>query len=234
MTGVNSAGSPGQKGEGGDGGDAFGCGGLNDDAGGGGGGGYYGGGGGGGATLNNGGGGGGGGSSFAPAGATITPGASTGGRVSITFTPSPGGGSARPDARLRSGTSGPFVGNDIYSTTGANQSRRGSAPPGRTVIFQVSLQNDGSRAGRLTLRARGAKVPGYDVRYIAGSRDITAAVIAGTWRSPSLAPGATTLVTVRITVKRQAVRGSSVTRTLTAGLTAGSSVDVVKLTARRS
>jgi len=232
LTGINDAGTPGQKGSGGDGGDTFGCGG--EDPGGGGGGGYYGGGGGGGGSLGNGGGGGGGGSSFAPSGATVTAGASTGGRVWISYTATSGGGSVRPDARIRLGSSGSFLGNDVYNTTGAGQSRTGSAKRGKTITLGLSLQNDGSKAGKLTLHATGSRVSGYTIRYLKGSTDITTAVVAGTWRTASLATGATTLLTIRITVGSGAAANSTVTRKLTVGTTSGSTVDVVKVTGKRS
>ena len=48
---------------------------------------------------------------------------------------------ARPDGRIRRGT-GPVVGNNIYNTTGAGQTRTGAAARGQAVTFYVTAQND--------------------------------------------------------------------------------------------
>jgi uncharacterized membrane protein len=156
--------------------------------------------------------------------------------VDIRFTPDPDGGTAyRPDARIRLGTSGAFVGNDVYSTNGTGQSRTGKGARGATITFGLSLQNDATRADRIGLKATGAASAGYSVRYFKGTTDITAAVIAGSWKSGVLDPGKTVLVTVKVKVKSTAAAGSKVVRTLTARSDADGSVkDVAKITARRS
>ena len=51
----------------------------------------------------------------------------------------------KPDGRIRLG-SGAFVGNNVYNTTGANQTKKGSAPKGHSITFGISIQNDGRRA----------------------------------------------------------------------------------------
>ena len=47
----------------------------------------------------------------------------------------------RPDARIRRGIR-PLAGNDIYNTTGAGQTRTGSAARGHSVTYYASIQND--------------------------------------------------------------------------------------------
>jgi hypothetical protein len=120
----------------------------------------------------------------------------------------------KPDGRIRRGT-GAFVGNDIYNTTGLGQSRSGSAAPGNSVTFRISIQNDGTSADRIGVDAAGAAVDGYSVRYFRGTTDITAAVVAGTYQTWSLAPGAAYLITARVTVHSAAAVGSHVTRLVT-------------------
>ena len=56
---------------------------------------------------------------------------------------------------------------------------------------------------------------GYAVKYFRGTTDITAAVVAGTYETPLLAPTATYLVTAKVTVKSTAAVGSKVTRLVT-------------------
>ena len=140
----------------------------------------------------------------------------------------------RPDGRIRLGT-GAFVGDNVYNTTGAGQSRTGSAAKGKTITFGISIQNDGSGADRFKVKATGAAASAYTVKYFHGTTDITAAVVAGSYLTPSLAPGATYLITARVTVKSTAAVGSSVTRLVTL-TSVGNSVkkDAVKFTGKRA
>lgn len=229
--GSNHAGGDGTRGRGGDGGDGFGCAGGN--PGGGGGGGWYGGGGGGAEGSDSGGGG--GGSSFGPQDATITPGFNDGGGLAIVrFTPGdPPPTTHRPDGRIRLGTSGAFAGNDRYNTTGAGQTKSGSGARGSTITFGVSIQNDGDAKERFTVKAVGSARTGYAVRYLRGTTDITTAVVAGTYRTASLAPGAAELILVKVSIKRTAPVGSNVSRLVEARSPSGPK-DVVRLTAKRS
>lgn len=229
--GSNTAGENGVRGRGGDGGDGLGC--TQGSPGGGGGGGWYGGGGGGGQGPQSAGGG--GGSSFGPTDATITPGFGDGAGLAIVrFTPGdPPPATHRPDGRIRLGTSGVLAGNDRYNTTGAGQTKAGSGARGSTVTFGISVQNDGTAKERFTVKATGSARTGYGVRYLRGTTDITSEVIAGTYRTASLAPGGTELILVRVSIKRAAAAGSSVSRLVEARSSAGPK-DVVKLTAKRS
>lgn len=141
----------------------------------------------------------------------------------------------RPDARVRGGTSGPFVGNDVYNASGNGQavSRRGS--PGTVLVYQLSLQNDAPTEGdRFIVSANGALPAGFTVRYLKGTTDVTADVTAGTYRTPRLRPGGPFRLTVEITVLASAAPGSTVTRKVTI-TSAGDAtkVDAVKVTARR-
>jgi len=55
----------------------------------------------------------------------------------------------------------------------------------------------------------------YTVRYFRGTTEITAAVLAGTYQTTSLAPGTTFLIKAKVKVKSSATTGSSVTRLVT-------------------
>jgi hypothetical protein len=140
----------------------------------------------------------------------------------------------KPDGRIQLGT-GAFVGNNIYNTTAASQSRTGSATPGHSVTFGISIQNDGNASDRLKVKATGTAVSGYAVKYFRGTTDITAAVVAGTYQTPSLATGATYLITAKVTVTTGAAVGSSVTRLVTISSVANSAKkDAVKFTGKRA
>jgi len=140
----------------------------------------------------------------------------------------------KPDGRIRKG-SGSFVGNNIYNTTGLNQTRSGSTTPGNTITFGISIQNDASTGDQFKVHATGTSLTGYTIKYFHGTTDITAAVVAGTYTTPALAAGGTFLITAKVKVTSTAAVGSSVTRliTLTSGAD-GSKKDAVKFVVKRS
>jgi hypothetical protein len=74
------------------------------------------------------------------------------------------------------------------------------------------------------------------VRYFAGHVDVTAAVVAGTYRTTSLAPGATTTLRIKVTPTRRARVGGHRTFVLSASsVGSGIALDRVatRVTARR-
>jgi hypothetical protein len=130
----------------------------------------------------------------------------------------------KPDARIRYASHGypgsqrstnlPFVGNNVYNATAARQGatvENFNEIEGAYYIFEISIQNDGSHADRFRVKATGSASAGWTIRYYRGATDVTAAILAGTYQTTSLAPGATYLIRARITVKT----GTSVTRLLT-------------------
>jgi hypothetical protein len=140
----------------------------------------------------------------------------------------------KPDGRIRLGTAGALVGDDVYNATAAGQAVTGSALRNHTVSFGISVQNDGAAPDRLKVRATGAATSRYTVKYFHGATNITAAVVAGTFKTPVLAPGAAYLITAKVTVRSTAAKGSSVTRKVTVTSTASAALkDVVKLVGRR-
>ena len=75
----------------------------------------------------------------------------------------------------------------------------------------------------------------YAVKYYAGRTDITAKVVAGSYRTASLAAGAAVLITLKATTKTTAAAGSTVTRLVTiTSVGSGSKKDAVKFVAKRS
>lgn len=123
--------------------------------------------------------------------------------------------SPRPDGRIRKGASGPQVGDNIYNTVGAGQTRTGSARAGRSLTFRISIQNDGPTPDVLSLRGGGsARGVVIDYRDPTGE-NITNRITAGTYHTPRLAPGGTHLVLVTVTPRAAAPSGTALTRTLT-------------------
>nr|MBA2569820.1 M4 family metallopeptidase [Chloroflexota bacterium] len=120
----------------------------------------------------------------------------------------------QPDGRIRLGMTGAFVGDNVYNTTALGQKKTGSAPRGSTITFGISAQNDGSAADSFTLLGAGSSTH-YNVKYLDGTTIITSQVVAGTYTTPSLAPGASHLITVKVKVKSTAPVGSKVGRLVT-------------------
>ena len=81
---------------------------------------------------------------------------------------------------------------------------------GKTVKFSVSVQNDSSSASdTFKLLATGTVSAMYTVKYFHGTTNITAAVVAGTYTTPSLGVGASYVITVKVKVNTSATVGST-------------------------
>jgi hypothetical protein len=123
------------------------------------------------------------------------------------------GARSRPDARVRS-ASGRLVGDNRYGgTTDQRVTARLSAH--RAIRSQVSVQNDGAKPDRITLRGTAASAR-FAVSYRHDGVDVTRRVLRGTLHTPTLAPGATyalTMVTHRL---HPAARGDQRTFTVVA------------------
>jgi hypothetical protein len=150
----------------------------------------------------------------------------------------------RPDARIREAGYGypadaygpafvklfptsknPLLGNNIYNTTAAHQTAvvaySNTSPEGIYSLIDISIQNDGTRADRFRVKATGSTKSGERVTYSHGSTNLTAAIVAGTFKTPSLAAGATYLIRAKVI--------GQPTRVITSrSVSTTSKVDVVK------
>ena len=139
----------------------------------------------------------------------------------------------KPDGRIRKGT-GSLIGNNVYNTTGVNQTKTGSTTRGNTITFGISIQNDAA-SDRFTVQATGTSTSLYSVSYFRNSTNITAAVVAGTYATPTLANGSTFVITAKVKVNSTATVGSNVTRLITlTSVGDATRKDAVKLIAKRS
>lgn len=123
------------------------------------------------------------------------------------------GATHRPDARINKNCSNipawqncnpAIAGDNVYNGTGKKQKRvhtdylsYGSEPDPRVVTFRISVQNDGAVGDRFTVDADGTTV-GYVVKFLRKSTNITAAVEAGTYTTPRLAPGETFVIKAKV------------------------------------
>lgn len=140
---------------------------------------------------------------------------------------------ARPDAHLRLGT-GEWFGDNVVNATGRNQTLSAIVGGGGTATFSVRIQNDGNITEPITLRGS-ATSDRFKVTYLAGSTDITAAVVNGTYRTAPIAPGAKTKINVEIKAKPVATLNSTVDVVVTAtSTTFTTSKDAVKASVTRN
>ena len=139
----------------------------------------------------------------------------------------------RPDGAIRKSGSDRWLGDGTYgSTTGQTVRQRAHRRDPVTAYWRV--QNDGERADafRLTGTAGTAR---FRVRYYAGGTDVTRAVVAGTYRTATLAPGTATRLRVEVTPTRRARADDHRTVTMRAASVTSVAVDRVatRVTARR-
>ncbi len=111
----------------------------------------------------------------------------------------------RPDMRIGLNQSGPFVGNNVYSATGAGEAKTISVHRGHSGVFWVDIQNDGLQGGLWWIQAP-AGSNGFTVTYFNGATNVTTQVENG-GVPISLTPGAHH--TLEMVVKLSANSGNS-------------------------
>ena len=139
-----------------------------------------------------------------------------------------------PDGELRRTGTARFVGNDVFNAAGVNQTVNvtvGRAP----AKVDLRVQNDGDLPDAFSVLGPASNRQ-FTVRYLQGTNDVTPQVVAGTFSTAALAPGArspvlTMVVGRRPTTPAGAVRNLPVT--FTSSLDADRR-DVVLPKARRS
>ena len=205
-TGGSPSGDAGAQGVGGNGGS---------NTGGGGGGGLYGGGGGGDFTFSsrdlNAAGGGGGGSNLVPAGGSSAL-TSDPANVTISYTP----GFLQPDAQIKGGLASVYLGDDTYNQSGLDQTFQRKVRPGFGDQFNVKIENDSNYFGDSFMVTGSPGAARFKITYWYGGTDVTSDVVAGTFRTPDLKPGASVDLMVFIYARRGTRSGASITDLITA------------------
>lgn len=110
-----------------------------------------------------------------------------------------------------------WLGDNVYNSTSKGQRAKWYDCCGfedGPVIFRISIQNDGTRSDRFRVDTSG-KTSGYRVAFLHGTTDITAAVKAGTYKTPTLEPGATYGIRIRIEIRAGALGGDKAARLVT-------------------
>ena len=137
----------------------------------------------------------------------------------------------QPDVSISS-SNGQRIGNDIYNSTGAQQSKSANIKRGRSATFQLRLENDSSQTDGFKVKGTGGNKK-FAVTYTSGGDSLTSFIVNGTLSIPDVPPNAFVLVTVKIKAKSAAAVGDKQAVKFTAtSLDDGSKVDVVKVTAK--
>jgi DNA-binding beta-propeller fold protein YncE len=111
----------------------------------------------------------------------------------------------RPDGQIATGTT--YLGNDVYNSDGANQTKTVNAKVGKTATFKIRFQNDGTGTDGYTVTGTGSG-KGYTVSYFVGTTNITNKVTGGTYKV-NVAAGQYGAITLKVTVGTKAVTSRS-------------------------
>jgi hypothetical protein len=120
----------------------------------------------------------------------------------------------QPDDLIRKAGSTVWKGSDVYGAA-TDQSVRQRIRRTHTRAVSWQVQNDGERADAFRLVA-GASTRRVRVHYLSGGVDVTRAVVAGTFVTPTLGPGQVVTLTVTVTPTRRAKVGDVRTVTMAA------------------
>ncbi len=112
----------------------------------------------------------------------------------------------RPDARIGTAPSGPFIGDNVYSPTGTGETKSISIVHGHLGTLFLNVQNDGVLSDVLKISGSGGG-HGFTVAYSQGTTSDTTKVVAGSFATATLAPGSNT--TMRVTVHAPSTRGGT-------------------------
>lgn len=111
----------------------------------------------------------------------------------------------RPDAEIRK-TRGSFVGKGIYDVAKQRVTAviKGRA---RTMTFQVRVTNRGNATETMALMGT-TRNANFAVVYLAGRTNVTSAVLSGRYRTEALGAGKSATLTVKVSKRRGAKKGS--------------------------
>jgi uncharacterized delta-60 repeat protein len=133
--------------------------------------------------------------------------------------------------RYRSDARFGLLGDDVYDATGAGQTTAVKIAAGKTATLTVTLENDGTETDDIAVKGAGSR-GAFTARYFDGATDVTAQVVAGTWKTTPLAPGSSADLSVVVRPKpgTPSGTGAAFAVTATSGGSAGS-IDTVKVKA---
>jgi glucose/arabinose dehydrogenase len=144
--------------------------------------------------------------------------------------PMGGGTTAQPDETIKLAGDASALGNNIYNTTGAGQTRTVTSARGTSKTFVIEVWNDSASSDSYLIKGAGPST-GFTVKYLkggSGTTDITAGVLAGTYKTFKLAPASRVVIRLVVTIAASAPPGVTRDWLLTATSTnAASAKDAV-------
>jgi len=126
----------------------------------------------------------------------------------------------QPDALISLKAASGYIGDGVYNTTGADQTKLVSQVRGKKRVFYVRVSNDGNVAN--TFKVKGTTSPrGASVKYFLGTTatNITTAMLSPSGYGVTLDPGLSQMVRVEIRLKATAVVGAKKAASVTAAWT---------------
>jgi hypothetical protein len=126
----------------------------------------------------------------------------------------------RPDAMVRRYSEPTTVGNGVYNTTGAGQTRVSFVTDQGRVRFVLRFENDGTAVDDLVVAGTRSN-DFFTTRYLLGQQDVSARVKAGAFRFDGVPVGAHRALTLEVTARR----GTPVDRRIVAGVAVRSRTD---------
>jgi hypothetical protein len=111
-----------------------------------------------------------------------------------------------PDALIKRSTDAAYLGEGVFSATGASQTVRSTVKSGASASFSIQIQNESTADDPFLVKGCGDS-SGFTVRYFAGSENVTSDVVSGSYRTGTLSPSAQALLTARVSVRSTATAG---------------------------
>ena len=103
------------------------------------------------------------------------------------------------DALIAPAPGEPFKGGNIYNGRGLRETLATTAPIGGTHTFVIRIQNDGSNRDTFVVDST-RDVHGFSLTFRSGGVNVTARMLAGTYRIEDLRPGRSVSITAKVTV----------------------------------
>jgi hypothetical protein len=113
----------------------------------------------------------------------------------------------RPDALIQLPSTSLWAGDDVYSATATGETASSTGSRGTATTFYVAAQNDGNVADAVSVVGPGS-VKGFSVHYYDGVTDVTTSVVAGTYSTGVLSPGASRTLRMTIDIGHNARPGT--------------------------
>lgn len=137
----------------------------------------------------------------------------------------------RPDTRLGTKASA-TKGNNVYNLTGARQKLNAAMPAagGKKTVY-IRVENDEPIPDTFAVQATRGNAK-FKVKYFQGKKNVTAQLVAGTFSSGLLQPGAATQFEARITAKTRKSKKSRTLSIRTTSLADPMTSDVVLIKAK--